>query len=318
LCDGKKDCEFGEDELNCKNPSECEFGSCSHFCENQNQKNDTKIVCKCAPGYIILEDGFNCQSNATDEPFLIYTNRYDIRMNRFQRKNESYSLEAETQSLPLVSHLRNAIDLDYFFNHTDGSALIFWSDISLDQIFCGRLHQGILNDVHPIVSFGVWTAENLAVDWIGLHIYWIDSQLGHILVSNFDGSMVTTLISGNMGNLRALAIDPSVGLLFWTDWLQTNPRIEMATMSGNNRKVLYQIKDNGGWANGLACDYISRRLYWVDAKSDSIHTINYDGTDKRQIIHDAIHLAHPFSIDVFENNVFFSDWRSKSLYRVSK
>lgn len=88
-------------------------------------------------------------------------------------------------------------------------------------------------------------------------------------------------------------------------------------MAGNKRRVLYRIEGNsGGWPNGLTCDYIPQRLYWVDAKSDSIHSIKYDGTDQRQILHDPVHLAHPFSIDVFEDHVFFSDWKSKNLYKV--
>lgn len=122
-----------------------------------------------------------------------------------------------------------------------------------------------------------------------------------------------------MQNLRALALDPNEGLLFWTDWYDKNPRIETATMSGNKRKVLFQIKSKvvgGGWPNGLSCDYILKRLYWIDAKSDSVHSINYDGSDERQILRDPIHLAHPFSITIFENYFYFTDWRTKNLYKV--
>jgi hypothetical protein len=34
-------------------------------------------------------------------------------------------------------------------------------------------HYLVLTDVQSIVSFGVWTAEGLAVDWIGEHVYWV-------------------------------------------------------------------------------------------------------------------------------------------------
>lgn len=60
----------------------------------------------------------------------------------------------------------------------------------------------------------------------------------------------------------------SEGLMFWTDWNETNPRIERATMAGNDRRVLYRIANvvDGGWPNGLICDFIATRLYWIDAK----------------------------------------------------
>jgi integrin beta 2 len=122
-----------------------------------------------------------------------------------------------------------------------------------------------------------------------------------------------------MQNLRALALDPNDGLLFWSDWFDKNPRIECATMAGTQRKTLFQIKEvvGGGWPNGLTCDYMVKRLYWIDAKSDSVHTIRYDGGDERQILKSSIYLAHPFAITVFEDFFYFSDWRSKNLYKAS-
>jgi hypothetical protein len=31
----------------------------------------------------------------------------------------------------------------------------------------------VLSEVGPIITYGVWTAEGLSVDWVGLHIYWV-------------------------------------------------------------------------------------------------------------------------------------------------
>lgn len=87
-------------------------------------------------------------------------------------------------SLPLLSHLRNTIAIDYFYENTS-SVWLFWSDINKDQIFKGRLNQGILTDIQPIVTYGIWTAEGLAVDWLGKNLYWVDSLLDQIQVSLF-------------------------------------------------------------------------------------------------------------------------------------
>lgn len=39
----------------------------------------------------------------------------------------------------------------------------------------------------------------------------------------------------------------------------------------------------GGWPNGLTLDYALKRIYWIDAKADSIHTSLYDGSDHREV-----------------------------------
>ena len=55
--------------------------------------------------------------------------------------------------------------------------------------------------------------------------------------------------------------------LFWTDWDPSNPRIEMCSMGGEpeKRKVIYNVTDKG-WPNGLAVDYDTYRIYWIDAR----------------------------------------------------
>ena len=58
------------------------------------------------------------------------------------------------------------------------------------------------------------------------------------------------------------------GLMFWTDWEESNPRLERATMAGQQRKIVYRVLDiaSAGWPNGLTLDFVNRRVYWIDAK----------------------------------------------------
>ena len=59
-------------------------------------------------------------------------------------------------------------------------------------------------------------------------------------------------------------------LMFWTDWEKDNPRVERATMAGDDRMILWNGYDTGnigdGWPNGLTIDYMEERVYWADAK----------------------------------------------------
>lgn len=52
-------------------------------------------------------------------------------------------------------------------------------------------------------------------------------------------------------------------------------------------------------------------------RSDSIQTVNYDGEDFHLVLSNNEFLMHPFAISVFENWVYWSDWRKNSINRVS-
>ena len=76
--------------------------------------------------------------------------------------------------------------------------------------------------------------------------------------------------------------------LFWTDWDGAFPRIESCSMAGepHTRRIIYDIRNlkGGGWPNGIAVDFEAARLYWVDARLDSMHTITYEGTDHHLVL----------------------------------
>ncbi|TKR96498.1 hypothetical protein L596_010507 [Steinernema carpocapsae] len=355
VCDGTPDCDHGEDEgpsceekmcrnescahlcynrpggfacgcregyalhpdkRNCVKDDPCAFGTCSQLCEKQGARR----YCYCADHFTMTADKFTCKATDLEQPYLIFTNRHEIRMNSLRKSGKNAPGRGYyTVSVPSLTQLRNTIALDYYYEGP-GELTLFWSDIAYDKIYKGKLRHGVITDVEPVVSFGIWTAEGIAVDWMGMNVYWVDSLLDMIQVTNFNGTASTTVLSGNMHSLRALALDPGKGFMFWTDWEEGNARIERATMAGNDRKIIIEVSKlvNSGWPNGLTCDFIAERIYWIDAKSDSIYSATYDGKDLRLVLRDIVHLAHPFAISVFENHVYWTDWRVTAIYRANK
>ena len=177
-----------------------------------------------------------------------------------------------------------------------------------------------MSNIEVVVQTGLATAEGLAVDWIGENLYWVESNLDQIEVAKLNGSFRRTLVAGDMESPRAIALDPRNGLLFWTDWDLNAPRIERCTMAGQHRLTVVFVDEltNGAWPNGLTLDYTSRRIYWIDARSVSIHTTNYDGKDHHEVIRDHEKLSHPFAIALFENFVYWTDWRTNNVFRANK
>lgn len=221
------------------------------------------------------------------------------------------------QSKALIAGLKNAIGLDFYYS--DSESYIFWIDVMEERIFKGTMMNGLITNVNMIVQGGLVSAEGLAVDWIGKNIYWVESNLDHIEVANMNGTHRRTLIAGDMESPRAISVDPRFGLIFWTDWDKRSPRIERATMSGEDRKKLVDIKKvKGGWPNGLTLDYDALNIYWIDANSDSIHVVDYDGNNHRSPLRKIRSLGHPFAITLFDNNLYWTDWNTNLISTANK
>lgn len=278
-------------------------GTCSQVCEQVGKR----YKCKCRDGYTLHYDQFTCRSNNADPPYVIFSNREEIR-----------GVDLRTLAVKnFYASLRNTIAIDFLLDNN--TMQIFWTDVIDDKIYRGTLTGDVIRNIDAVVQSGLLTAEGLAVDWIGHNLYWVDSNLDQIEVAQINGSFRRTLIAGEMDSPRALALDPREGLLFWTDWDKSDPRIERCSMAGEYRTVIIQVdKEFGGWPNGLTLDYTQKRVYYIDAHSKSIHTTNYDGSDHHLVIKNQDTLSHPFSISLFENYVYWTDWRTNSVMRANK
>lgn len=122
--------------------------------------------------------------------------------------------------------------------------------------------------------------RGISIDWVAKRLYITDGS--RILVSTLDGESTYTLITGDMHELRDIAIAPAQGLIFWTDW-GLPPRIETAYMDGNKRRVL--VTTRLLWPTSIAIDYPAERLYWADPKSLVVESIKLDGTDRQVVRH---------------------------------
>ncbi|GFO20808.1 LOW QUALITY PROTEIN: low-density lipoprotein receptor-related protein 1 [Plakobranchus ocellatus] len=293
------------DNRTCEDIDICEtWGTCSQHCSSTADGHR----CYCSPGYELRADGYSCKPSDPEPVYLLVANGQDI--SRFDLKNGNRTR--------LVEGLQNTVGIDFHFRKN----LVFWSDLIDHKIYRGHMSGNVLSSRESVVEFGLAKTEGLAVDWITEHVYWVDSNLDQIEVAKFDGSHRTTLVAGNIASPRALTLDPREGSLFWADWHGVYPRIETCSMAGedDSRKVVYDIRNHkaGGWPNGLTTDLQEYRLYWIDARSDTIHSITYEGKDHKLIIKDHHTLDHPFSLTVFEHYVYWTDWTNNILARANK
>lgn len=71
-------------------------------------------------------------------------------------------------------------------------------------------------------------------------------MLDEIEVAKFDGSSRKTLIAGKMESPRSIVVDPRDRVIFWSDWDLQQPRIESASMSGEDRIIIYNLTNKDG------------------------------------------------------------------------
>ena len=97
--------------------------------------------------------------------------------------------------------------------------------------------------------------------------------------------------------------------MFWSNWGNEGSIIK-SQMDGLFAKPI--VSKNLHWPNGLAIDHANARLYWSDAKSDLIESVDLDGRDRR-IIRSA-GTGHHFSLDLFGDTLYWSDWEAKEIH----
>ncbi|XP_054164985.1 very low-density lipoprotein receptor-like [Oppia nitens] len=307
-CECKKGYRLGSDNKTCDNIDECaeQYGLCSgHMCFDQ--KGHYK--CQCFDGYEVKDHRF-CKIKGEEKPLLVFANRHDIRTLDISHKHK------HQHYLQLYAGLASTIGIDYSIKDN----YIIWSDVTNEKLFIAPLNNshktfnGLTEPTELIENKGV--VDALAVDWIHRLVYWTDTSKDHIEVANIsDPNSRAVIISDSLEEPRGIAVNVLESWIVWTDW-GSRPRIERALQDGSNRKTL--VDRNIIWPNGVTIDLITKQIYWLDAKMNTINSVNFDGSSRRQILHSPDFIRHPFSLDIFEDNIYWTDWELESVLATNK
>ncbi|CAG0912851.1 unnamed protein product [Notodromas monacha] len=210
-------------------------------------------------------------------------------------------------SRSLISvNLDDTISVDFHFRRN----LVCWGDRHSALIDCAKVEPRpsstgwAAQDIHPVARKKA-SPDGIAIDWVNDKIYWTDVGVDAIEVCNLDGSKQRRLYWKNIQDPRAIALVPSEGLLFWTEWTE-KAKVERAGMHGDEASRYVLEDERIFWPNALTIDYAGRKVYWADAELKFIASMDYDGTNKRYFGENL--LSHPFAISFHRGKLFWSDW----------
>merc|ERR1719318_615496 len=282
---------LGPDKTSCVDVDECqEFGSCSQGCQN----TVGSFACSCVEGYVLQNN--SCLA-VRGEPLLFFSTKSKVR--GLKVKSMEY--------FPVATNLPYVIGVG--FDSTGGR--VYWTDVEAGKetlVSAGLDGSGSTE----LVTNGLDMPEDLVVDEINRNIYFTDSVRKHLAVCSIDGNGCSVLIS-DFEQPRAVAIHHKKRLVMFTDW-GSKPAIVQVAMHGTNKKDL--VTEDLVWPNGLAVDEVDDRIYWSDAKKDTVERIHMDGTDRRVIL-DMV-AKRPFSMAVFEDSLYWSDWEMQEIVSCNK
>lgn len=268
------------------------MGLCSQGCVN----GQGVYTCRCEANFELTHDNHTCLAIDKMDPLLVYATLDSIH-GIWTKSNREFLI---------------ANKMDYVVGITGDDRSIVWTDISANTESILRSDPDGHNK-RVIITSGISKPEDISIDWLTGNIYFTDTRENHIAVCTEDGYHCTIVFNDNMDKPRGIALYPLNGTMYWTDWGQ-RPMIGKAAMDGKQSQVF--VSDNIIWPNGITLDWPGYRIYWVEAKLNRIESIRFDGSGRQVILSHLI--LHPFSIAVFEDTIFWSDWESKTIQSANK
>ncbi|ERE90844.1 low-density lipoprotein receptor-related protein 4 [Cricetulus griseus] len=337
VCDGREDCADGSDEGGECSSSVCSPGRCYHscylspagpvcacgpgfqlessgqICQDVNEcqqpagrpcsqtciNTEGSYICACHPGYLLGPDGHTCKATGA-EPILLVAIDFNLFLSGLRSLKEDI-LATTDKNLAIYSVDYDLVDQKVFWADPNAES-IRW--ISMATKKDGMVVRGIKPDC-------------IVVDWIGRNLYWTDRGAGQILAIQLTaverGKSEFTVVLDDVIQPHSLALDPLNGLMYWSE-IGEEPQIEQAGMDGSSRKML--VNEGLGQPTSIALDQLSWKIFWSDAKFHCIGSANLDGSGISMM--QLTQIKSPFSVAVFEDELFWSDLKTRTIQRVEK
>ncbi|VVC89823.1 unnamed protein product, partial [Leptidea sinapis] len=269
---------------------------CSHLC--LLTPNTPGYECSCPTGVKLKEDSNTTCYNGP-QSMLIVAQRSIIS------KISLDSPDFTPYTIPLKD-LKRVITVDF----DPKTEHVYWGDSASKTISRARLD----GSEQTVVIHSCGVPDSIAIDPLARNIYWTDPVSDYITVARLDSSAKKVIIHEDLYNPRAIALHPSAGWMFWSDWNEKKPKIERANLDGSERLLL--VTEKLTWPNGIALDTINNKLYWGDARTHKIEVCNMDGSGRSEL--HSSDILHIFGLTLLGQHLYWTDMQRRTMDRINK
>uniref|UniRef100_A0A8C6WZR3 Low density lipoprotein receptor-related protein 1Bb n=1 Tax=Neogobius melanostomus TaxID=47308 RepID=A0A8C6WZR3_9GOBI len=282
--------EVGDDGTSCRDHDECAmYGACSQTCSNTYGS----YRCSCTEGYALQPDGRSCKAKQDqgDRPMLLLGGPSRIILT---------SLNG-TGLQPLRSLSANG---SVWLDIQQSQETVCWvlSTESSGILRCAETRnlRGLTREREIRTQRSLQHVEQMAIDWLTGNFYFADRVNDKIFVCDRRGETCVTIVQLDLLNPRGIAVDPLMGMLFFTDYGNA-AKLERCNMDGSNRTRLVDHRIEQPTA--LTLDLLKKLVYWADAYLDYIEVVDYNGKNRHSIIHGS-QVSHIVGLSLFEDYLY--------------
>jgi len=168
-------------------------------------------------------------------------------------------------------------------------------------------------NVEDLITTGLSTPSDIALDIVGGKMYWIDWNASKIQRANLDGSNVEDLITVN--NPEGIALDIAGGKMYWGDWADLGTdKIQRANLNGSNVEDL--VTQGLKSLKGIALDVAASKMYWTDSSEDKIQRANLDGTRVEDLV-TGLEYPQGIALDIAGGKMYWTDINTNKIQRAN-
>ncbi|XP_078326557.1 low-density lipoprotein receptor-related protein 2-like isoform X2 [Crassostrea virginica] len=259
--------------------------------------------CECDIG-LQLQDDFTCDSNVLMMGFIVVADYFHERILQISLQTGSLF------KLPITGHRPTGIVFDR------STKTLFYSELKSKTIMSTSLHG---KGTTLFYRIGLAFASELAIDYSTGNLYYtgVASETfrnsGNYIGSvHRNASLHKTLLSTPQ-KPRGICLYPSKGFLFWSERGNVSA-IRRAYMDGTSST--YILTKDITSPNGLAIDFTSNILYWVDGRTNRVEFSNLDGGNRQVLT--TVTEAYLYNIGIHGQHLYYSDWRRPGITKIDK
>ncbi|XP_073521420.1 low-density lipoprotein receptor-related protein 5-like [Phyllobates terribilis] len=125
------------------------------------------------------------------------------------------------------------------------------------------------------------------------------------LVDTGGAKLDSVVVVSGLEDAAAVDFFYSEGLIYWTDVSEESIKEISYNQSGSSQHVIISGLVS---PDGLACDWIGKKLYWTDSETNRIEVANLNGTYRKVIFWQDLDQPRAIALDPAHGYMYWTDW----------